>query len=418
MWVLRSRIVGSLITVAILATACHLPPTPPTGPGTGGSPTSTVPADRAQADAVRRVIEEVRAAAHLRAVIVRVTTGDQEVLTEATGESMTGVPATTDMHFRNGAVAISYVSTLLMLLVEEQQLSLDDLVSTWLPELRYADQVTVGQLAQMTSGYADYVADPEMSDAQYAQPFRQWTPEELIAYSTRQPLVYRPGTNWNYSHTNYVILGLVLEKATGRPVDQLLTEKVLRPLGLTNTVDTGTPAIPEPALHAFTSERREYLKLKPGTPFSEESTYWNPSWTITRGAIQTTDIHDLHATARGIGGGTLLSPESYRQLITKDLIGKTTALPGCATCIPQQPAYSYGLGIVNSGNWLLQNPLFSGGAGAFGYHPGTRTAIAVAVTFDPAAFDPATGAYSNGADLLWRRIGEVLVPDDAPPIKR
>jgi Beta-lactamase len=68
-------------------------------------------------------------------------------------------------------------------------------VSKWLPDLRYADQVTLGQLAQMTSGYADYVASSEMSDAQYA--FRQWTPEELIAYSTKQPLIYKPGTNWN-----------------------------------------------------------------------------------------------------------------------------------------------------------------------------------------------------------------------------
>ena len=143
-----------------------------------------------------------------------------------------------------------------MLLAEQNQLSLQDKVSRWLPDLRYADQVTVGQLARMTSGYADFVADPAMAEAQYAQPFRQWTPEELIAYSTKQPLVYRPGTNWNYSHTNYVILGLVIEKATGRQVDDLLQELVLGPLELTNTGDSGTPAIPEPPLHAFTSERR------------------------------------------------------------------------------------------------------------------------------------------------------------------
>ena len=211
---------------------------------------------------------------------------------------MAGVPATPEMHFRNGAVAISYVSTLLLLLAEQNQLSLQDKVSRWLPDLRYADQVTVGQLARMTSGYADYVADPAMAEAQYAQPFRQWTPEELIAYSTKQPLVYRPGTNWNYSHTNYVILGLVIEKATGRQVDDLLQELVLGPLELTNTGDSGTPAIPEPPLHAFASERRVHLKLKPGVPFTEESTYWNPSWTITHGAIQTTNIYDLKARTR------------------------------------------------------------------------------------------------------------------------
>ena len=67
---------------------------------------------------------------------------------------------------------------------------------------------------------------------------------------------------------------------------------------------------------------------------------------------------------------------------------------------------------------MLQNPLFSGSAGAFGYHPPTRTAIAVAVTFEPEAFDPTTGGYPNAADQLWRLIGEALVPDDAPPIRR
>jgi CubicO group peptidase (beta-lactamase class C family) len=76
---------------------------------------------------------------------------------------MTGVPATTDMHFRNGAVAISYVSTLLLQLVDEKKVSLDDKVSKWLPDIPYSDQVTLGQLAQMTSGYVDYVNTDELS---------------------------------------------------------------------------------------------------------------------------------------------------------------------------------------------------------------------------------------------------------------
>jgi CubicO group peptidase (beta-lactamase class C family) len=417
-----NRLIAASLSAALLATACTVgaptsPSPEPSGPTNNPSPTPTG-SDPAKADAVRRVVEQVRATSHLGATIVRVTVGDQEVITEATGESMTGVPATPDMHFRNGAVAISYVSTLLLLLVEEKALSLDDKVSRWLPDLRYADQVTLGQLAQMTSGYADYVADPQMADAQYADPYRQWRPQELITYSTKKPLVYPPGTNWNYSHTNYVILGLVLEKATGRPVDELLQERVLGPLGLRNTTDPGTPAIPDPALHAFTSERRDYLKLKPGEPFLEESTYWNPSWTITRGAIQTTNIYDLNTTAAAIGSGRLLLPESYRQMITKDLIGKTTPVEGCPTCLPQSVGYSYGLGIVSTGNWLLQNPLFSGAAGAFCYHPETKTAVAVAVTFGAAAFDPATGEYGNAADQLCRLIGEAMVPSDPPPIKR
>ncbi|MEU7811224.1 serine hydrolase domain-containing protein [Pseudonocardia sp. NPDC049154] len=387
---------------------------PPSSPSSSGP--SSVSADPAKADAVMKVVEDARAEAHLKAVIVRVTIDGKEIATRAVGDSMPGVPATTDMHFRNGAVAISYVATALLQLVDEKKVSLDDKVSTWLPDIPYTDKVTLGQLAQMTSGYVDYVTTPELDDAQYANPFRTVTPEDLIAISTRHPLLYEPGTNWNYSHTNYVILGLALEKITGQDVASLLRQKVLGPLGLDDTTDPGTPAIPEPALHAYTSERRQALKIPAGTPFYEDSTYWNPSWTITHGAIQTTDIHDLNATAVAMGTGTLLSPESHQKMLTKDLIGKTTTLPGCTTCHPQSPGYTYGLGIISSGNWVLQNPLFSGEAGAYAYLPSQKVAIAVAVTFDQAAFDPTTGDYKNSADVLWRRIAATLVPGDAPPM--
>jgi CubicO group peptidase (beta-lactamase class C family) len=377
---------------------------------------SSSPADRAKANAVMKVVKDTMAEAHLKAVIVRVTIDGKEIVTQAVGESMPGVPATTDMHFRNGAVAISYVSTLLLQLVDEKKVSLDDKVSKWLPNTPYTGRVTLGQLAQMTSGYVDYVSTPELANQQYANPFRTRTPEELIAISTKRPLLYEPGTNWNYSHTNYVILGLALEKITGKNMTALLQEKVLGPLGLNNTTDPGTPAITEPALHAYTSERRQTLKIPAGTPFYEDSTYWNPSWTITHGAIQTTNIYDLNATAVAVGTGKLLSPESHQKMLTKDLIGKTTTLAGCTSCFPQSAGYTYGLGIVSSGNWVLQNPLFSGEAGAFAYLPSQKVAIAVAVTFDQAAFDPTTGEYKNTADILWRKIGAALVPNDAPPM--
>jgi len=161
------------------------------------------------------------------------------LLTQAWGESMAGVPATVDMHFRNGAVAIPQVATVLLQLVDEGVVSLDDRLSTWLPNVAYADEVGLGQLAQMTSGYADYLWSDQFRAAFSADPFRQWTPEELVAMATVRPLVYPPGTNWNYSHTNYVILGLALEEITGRPLDELISERILDPLGMTQTADPG-----------------------------------------------------------------------------------------------------------------------------------------------------------------------------------
>jgi CubicO group peptidase (beta-lactamase class C family) len=398
-----------LVVICALALTSCAPGALPTR-----TPTSTT--DSAKADAVMRIVRDTMAQAHLKAVIVRVTIDGKEVVTQAVGESMTGVPATTSMHFRNGAVAISYVSTLLLTLVDEKKVSLDDKLSKWLPEIPHADLVTLGQLAQMTSGYVDYViGNTAMNNALYSNPFQRWTVHDILSYATAQPLLYEPGTNWNYAHTNYVLLGLALEKATGQEMSKLLSDKVLRPLGLTNTVNSLTPEIPSPVLHAFSSERRNFLKIPSGTPFYEESTFWDPSWTITHGAIQTTNIYDMEATAVGIGSGKLLTADSYKKMVSTDLRGKTHKQPGCTTCDAMNNIYTYGLGIVISGNWLLQNPLMSGYAALAAYLPSQKIAIAVAVTYAPEAFDD-QGNYPNAADPLFRKIGAELAPEDAPPM--
>lgn len=416
--VLTAIAVAMALVLAACTSANNAPNSAPPNAANRNAPST----DPAQAAALSKIVSDTITEKSLKSVIVRVTIDGKEILTGAWGDSMGGVPATTDMHFRNGAVAISYVSTLLLILVDEKKASLDDKVSKWLPEIPYSDRVTLGQLAQMTSGIADYVHNPAFVDANYANPFRRWTPQELIAYGTSQPLIYEPGTNWNYAHTNYVILGLALEKITGKKMPALLQEKVLGPLGLTNTTDNaGTPAIPEPVLHAFSSERRQPLKVPADVPFYEESTFWDPSWSITHGAIQTTDIYDMNETAIGVGTGKLLSPESYTAMTSTDLRGKTTAVPGCETCFPQSIGYTYGLGIVTTGDWLTQNPAFAGYGAVESYLPSKKIAISAAVTYDQAAFGPdGNWRYPdvNVADTLFRRMGVQLAPDDPPPIKK
>ena len=273
------------------------------------------------------------------------------------------------MHFRNGAVAFFYVSTLLLRLVDQQLVSLDDPLASWLPDLPDADQVTLRMLANMTAGYPDYVQNPKLSQELYADPFRQWTPEELIALGLSTPRVFAPGTNWDYSHTDYVILGQALEKITGQPLDVALQEQVLGPMGLRNTVAWSTPQITEPVLHAFSAERRQALGIPVGTPFLEESTYWNPSWTFAAGAIQTSDIVDLTTTAVAVGEGTLLSPTSHQAQIAPKLLGFGAPLKGCPTCHTLNETYTYGLGVVLTGDWILQNPLFAGYGAVTGYLP-------------------------------------------------
>jgi CubicO group peptidase (beta-lactamase class C family) len=308
----RRRLVLLVVPILLVAaTPAHRP-----AQAASAAPVAQVPpVQSAQAAQIIALVRETMETYSLRAAIVRVTIDGHELVTAALGESMTGVPATADMHFRNGAVAISYVATLLLTLVDDGVLGLDDPLSIWMPELPDADRVTLKMLANMTAGYPDYVPDEQFTRDAYLDPFRQWTPQELIAIGLAQPRLFAPGTNWDYAHTNYVILGLALERATGSSMVDLLQERVLGPLGLTNTANAFTPAIPEPALHAFSSERRVALGIAPDTPFYEESTYWSPSWTITHGAIQTTNIYDMAASAVAFGEGALLSPASHQAMV-------------------------------------------------------------------------------------------------------
>jgi D-alanyl-D-alanine carboxypeptidase len=248
--------------------------------------------------------EEVAAAAkrtmekyHLKAVLARVTKGAEELATVAMGESMTGVPATADMHFRNGAVAISYLGTVLLQLVDEGKVGVDDTIDRWVPKAPASDKVTLRMLITCTSGYPDFVQDKAFLDAIEKHPFRAWTSEEQLAYVAGKPLLYEPGTNWSYAHTNFVRLGEALSSITGKPVEELIRERIVEPLGMKGTQSHQTAEIPEPVLHAYTKERGTY----------EESTFWDPSWTLAKGSVMITDIHDLATSARAIGTGKLVS---------------------------------------------------------------------------------------------------------------
>ena len=127
---------GMPVVRRLLAALCALVLITGCAPGVlPDEPPPRAHSDTTKADAVMRIVRDTMASEHLKAVIVRVTVDGKEIVTQAVGESMTGVPATTNMHFRNGAVAISYVSTLLLKLVDEKKVSLDDKLSKWLPEI-------------------------------------------------------------------------------------------------------------------------------------------------------------------------------------------------------------------------------------------------------------------------------------------
>jgi CubicO group peptidase (beta-lactamase class C family) len=402
----RARLAGAALAASI---AC-LAAAGPTATAAPPPEAATAASVRAQID---RAVRQAIAKDDLRAVILQVTVGGRTLMTNAYGESMAGVPATTDMHFRNGAVAISYMSTLLLRLVDQGRVSLDDPVAKWLPNLREGRRVTLRMLAGMTAGYHDYEADPRLIEQLYGAPFEPIGTRRQLGLALSRPQLFEPGTNWSYSHSDYVILGLALERITGQPLDVALRRRVLRPLGLRDTVASQTGAIPSPVLHAYSSERREFLGITGRTPFLEESTFWNPSWTLARGAVQTTTISDMTRTAIGIGSGRLLSRRSYEQMMDAR-IGFGRRLAGCEACRTMDRVYGYGIGVVRNGSWSLQNPLFGGYAGVEAYLPSRRISIALATTFTARSYD---AGNPQGHTRLFGKLGAILAPDD-PPVTR
>jgi CubicO group peptidase (beta-lactamase class C family) len=368
-----------------------------------------------QASAITAIVQKAMKTEHLRAVIVKVTQGDKVVMSQAFGESVTGVPATTAMHFPNGAVAFAYLGTLLMEFVDEHKVKLDDTIERWMPTLPQANKVTLKMLANQTSGYPDFETDPKWLAAWTADPFHIWTFEERIKYAFERPMQFEPGTNWSYAHTNFMILGEILAKIGNKPLDVLLREKVLIPMGLKNTGASQVSDIPSPVLHGFDSERRTALKIPANVAFYEESTFWNGQWGTPIGANQTTTIDDLITTAVKVGTGALISKSSYEAMTGPNLLGFGKKQDNCApSCFTQINVYNYGLGIVRSGSWILQNPLLGGYSATEAYLPSKKIAIAVAVTYAPEAFD-SQGNYANSSDTIFRSIGTDLAPDDPPP---
>ena len=137
--------------------------------------------------AISRVVQAGIAKDHLRAVIVKVTRGDQVLIRQAFGNSMDGVPAIPEMRFRNGAIAFAYLGTLLLQFVDEHAVTLDDPIDRWMPTLPEARTVTLRMLANQTTGYPDYETDPAWLAAWGADPFHIWTYDERIRYAFGRP---------------------------------------------------------------------------------------------------------------------------------------------------------------------------------------------------------------------------------------
>ena len=209
------------------------------------------------------------------------------------------------MSFRVGSITKSFVSVVVLQLVAEGKLRLDDTVEQWLPgALPNGTAVTLRHLLNHTSGVPNYTDNQALLAAMNANKRRVWTPLELLTYAAGPP-VFAPGSSWAYSNTNYLLLGLVVEIATGQPLGVQLQARILTPLQLAHTAFPSTAAMPSPFA-------RGYLPGARGGRVDVAA--WHPSWAWAAGALVST-ADDLARFYSALLGGRLLPREQQAELV-------------------------------------------------------------------------------------------------------
>jgi len=162
-------------------------------------------------------------------------------------------PPSEDTHFRIASNTKTMTAAVIMLLAQEDKLSLDDPVSKYVPGVPNGDNITIAQLLEMRSGLYNYTNDPIISKTIDTDPAKVWTPAELLAIAFAHPANFPPGKEYEYNNTNYALLGLVAEKVEGNPLAQVMHDRLFGPQ---NMQDTELPSstvntIPEPYSHGY-----------------------------------------------------------------------------------------------------------------------------------------------------------------------
>ncbi|MFI6603211.1 serine hydrolase domain-containing protein [Nonomuraea sp. NPDC050536] len=212
-------------------------------------------------------------------------------------------PAPMNGRYRIGSPTKTFTATVLLQLVEEGKLQLTDTVEQWLPGLLTKEDVTVKNLLQHTSGIPDYTKN--MFDEYGPKDrYRTWTPKELVARVAKLPPEFAPGARFSYSNTNYIVLGMLIERVTGRPYETEVRERIVRPLGLRHTSLPGaSPQIPGPHAH-------NYLPTKSGML---DVTRFNPTIAYAAGEIIST-TQDMNQFYRALFQGKLLPQAQVKQM--------------------------------------------------------------------------------------------------------
>jgi D-alanyl-D-alanine carboxypeptidase len=343
----RRRLLGTAIVVA-LATVCLLSLT--------ASPALAIqPPTRA---AVQRAIQRmVKYGAPGVAAVIQTPAG-QETFSAGYGDLRGGTRISPRDHFRVGSVAKTFTAAVVLKLVARGQIGLGDTVQKWLPGLvPNGAHITVRELLNQSSGLADYCAVPP--DSTLCSPplrelARRWTPRELVKIGAGAKPTFPPGQGWAYSNTNYVLLGMIVQHATGRSFGAVLRSEILRPLHLDHTGYPSGTAMPRPYSHGY--------DVMAGLTWPVDLTGQSPTIAWSSGAVVSTP-GDLDKFFRALMSGRVIPPKLLREMkrATPGSLNGPHALLGGGTG-------AYGLGLVHY-TWSF-------GCGAWGHlgdFPGFHT---------------------------------------------
>jgi D-alanyl-D-alanine carboxypeptidase len=309
-----------------------------------GGATAAPEATRARQPELQRALDRLVAAGAPGAILL-LRDGDRVVrLTSGYADLKTRRPMRADDRFRVGSATKAFVATVVLQLVGEGKLVLEDTVERWLPGLvPNGRKITVRQLLNHTSGLFDYAEDRRVLGPRLSRiPTRAWAPRELVAIGTSHAPLFTPGTQWAYSNTNYVLLGLIVEAAAGQSLEAELRKRIFAPLHLRNTSLDTKRRIAGRYAHGYErvggSGLRDMGSISP-------TLYW------AAGAVVST-ADDLARFFRELLRGRLLRPELLRAM---------------RTTVAVTPQQQYGLGVFRNRTPCGGGFFWGHGGGAPGY---------------------------------------------------
>jgi D-alanyl-D-alanine carboxypeptidase len=353
-------------------------------PNTGAAAASASPAPDAEpayvdkaSDAVRKVMQENV----IPGAVVLISAPDQGEWTGTFGTRTWGTeePMQAGDHFRIGSNTKTLTSTVILQLAQEGKLSLDDPIDTYIPGVPNGDKITIRNLSEMRSGLFSYSFDTTVNNTLDQQPQKIWTPQELIDIAFSHPVNSGPGEEFNYSNTNIILLGMVIEKLTGTTASQAFQERIFTPLGLQDTSLPLPPdsAIPNPhpqgysfgsntsTIDTYALSAEDEKRALAGTLLPNNETMANPSWAWTAGGAIST-VADMKTYVEALVDGGLLDAQMQK-----------TRMDSIQAMDPAMPTSGYGLGIAKFDTLYGHDGQIPGFMTFMGHDPDTGLTIVI-----------------------------------------